>query len=150
NSGKSPDQPMATLTAMLAAYTFKPGDIIYVDNGAYTLIHNIVIGPQESGVRIQGPSSGHALFNRGNANEGSYVVELQQTVNVTVDRLLVTGGYYGVFASSDSHSIGVTISGNTVFGNAQAGIFLDDGNDGALVLGNIVHHNPTGIRASFY
>ncbi len=37
-SGKSPDQPLASLTAMLKAYTFEPGDVIHVDTGNYTVI----------------------------------------------------------------------------------------------------------------
>ena len=33
NSGKSPDQPMASLAALLAAYDLDPGDVVHVDTG---------------------------------------------------------------------------------------------------------------------
>ncbi len=37
NSGKSPDQPMASLGALLRAYTLTAGDTVYIDTGSYTL-----------------------------------------------------------------------------------------------------------------
>ena len=35
---------MASLAALLAAYTFEPGDIIFVDTGNYSLLRNLVLG----------------------------------------------------------------------------------------------------------
>ena len=37
-SGKSPDQPMASLAALLSAYPVGPGDTIHVDTGTYKVI----------------------------------------------------------------------------------------------------------------
>ena len=55
NTGKSPDQPMASLFALLAAYDLGPGDVVYVDTGHYQLLRNTLITQNDSGVRIQGP-----------------------------------------------------------------------------------------------
>ncbi len=55
NDGKTPATPVASLTGLLALYTFHPGDTIYVDTGAYALVKNITLGTQYSGIRIVGP-----------------------------------------------------------------------------------------------
>ena len=59
---------MANLAALLAAYDFEPGDTIYVDNGTYNLLRNVVFLPQDSGVTIVGPSVGAAVLDRGDTN----------------------------------------------------------------------------------
>ncbi|HEY6563658.1 MAG TPA: right-handed parallel beta-helix repeat-containing protein, partial [Pirellulaceae bacterium] len=56
NTGRSSEQPLASIAALLAAYDLDPGDIIHVDAGTYTLTQNVAIGSQDSGVRIEGPS----------------------------------------------------------------------------------------------
>ena len=50
-SGKSPDRPMASLFALLAAYDLDLGDVIHVDTGTYRLVRNIVIAAPDGGVR---------------------------------------------------------------------------------------------------
>ena len=50
NSGKGPDQPVASLPALLAAYTFGPGDVVHVDTGVYDLIKNVRLSPRRAGV----------------------------------------------------------------------------------------------------
>ena len=73
NSGKDPADPMATLAALLQAYNLGPADTIYVDTGNYTMLRNVVLDAQHSGVTIVGPATGPgAIFNRGNTNPGSY------------------------------------------------------------------------------
>ncbi len=57
NSGKSPDQPMASLQAVLTVYHPNAGDTIYVDTGVYDLPVNLVLTAQDSGVTIVGPST---------------------------------------------------------------------------------------------
>ena len=64
NSGKSPDQPMASPLAVLTAYHPGAGDTIYVAAGIYTLPVNLVLTAQDSGLRIVGPNSGAAVLNR--------------------------------------------------------------------------------------
>ncbi len=54
NDGKTASTPMASLAALLSAYTMHPGDIIYVDTGTYNGVRNIVLGPDDSGITIEG------------------------------------------------------------------------------------------------
>ena len=41
NSGKSPDQPMASLNALIAAYDLDPGDVVHIDTGTYRVYENM-------------------------------------------------------------------------------------------------------------
>ncbi len=148
NSGKSPDQPMASLTALLNAYDLEPGDIVHVDAGVYQLLNNLKLLPDDSGVRIEGPLEATALFNRGNTATGSYVIEFAGAADVSVARLSLTGGQYGVYA--DNLSRNLTLEGNTIFNNAQHGVYLAD-SPGAVVAENDVYGNAySGIYASEY
>ena len=76
SSGTSPDQSMANLAALLAAYVFAPGDEIFVDNGTYNLLRDVIFSPQDSGVTVNGPSTGAAVLDRGDTNPSIYAVEL--------------------------------------------------------------------------
>ena len=49
NSGKSPDQPVASLGALLRAYSLHAGDTVYVDTGNYTLATDLTLGAADSG-----------------------------------------------------------------------------------------------------
>jgi len=175
NTGKSSAAPMASLTALLNAYDLGPGDTILVDTGVYTLPTNIVITADDAGVTIQGPTgAGHqALLDRANTTDGSYVFELVDADGVTIDGLGITGGYTGVFADNGSDSDDVTIQNNQIFANDRYGISIDQTNDsvailnntvndqtysygtgidvdrssGALIIGNTVYGNGTGIFA---
>ena len=53
-SGKDPSQPMASLGALLNAYTLGPGDTIYVAAGSYTPLTNLVV---PSGVTVMAPAA---------------------------------------------------------------------------------------------
>ncbi len=141
NSGKSPDQPMASLAAVLAAYHPDAGDTIYVDTGVYNLPINLVLTADDSGVRIVGPSNAGAVLNRGNTNNGSDVVQLAGAIGVTLDDLSITGGQYGIAAASGAGSTGLTVSNCDIYANADTGIFLDASNGDAQVIGNQVHDN---------
>jgi hypothetical protein len=133
NSGKTPDQPMATLSALLAAYTLQPGDIVYVDNGTYNLIRNVVLGPQQSGVTIQGPTgAGSAVLNRGNPNSPEYAVEVNGATNLTLDHLALTGGYDGLYVDPNSGTAAVTLSHSILYSNANDGVDIESSNDAHL------------------
>ena len=175
NSGKSPDQPVASLPALLTAYSFGPGDVIHVDTGTYDLITNVRLLPSDSGVTIVGPTTGTgtAVFNRGNANSGAFTFELAGATDVTLDHLGITGGYAGVEAN-DTGSQRLTVSNSEIFGNTDfgiqlygytltdahiidnrvhdnggyAGIFAGSG-AGFVITGNTAYNNNgTGIQAS--
>src|SRR5262249_44681583 len=89
NSGKSDDAPMASLAAVLRAYDLRPGDVIYVDTGTYTLATNVVLGAEDYGFKIQGPVAPNhlALLNRGNTSSGADVITVNGTNDVTIDHL---------------------------------------------------------------
>ncbi|MGA2256316.1 MAG: right-handed parallel beta-helix repeat-containing protein, partial [Thermoguttaceae bacterium] len=142
NSGKTPDQPMANLAALLAAYTFEPSDVISVAAGTYNLLRNVVLTPQDSGVTIIGPSGGTAVLNRGNVNPQRYTVEMDGAANVTIENLEITGGYDGIHASSGADATGMTISDNVITGNYQDGVYIDTGNDHVTISGNTVFGIP--------
>ncbi len=136
NSGKSPSQPMASLSALIAAYDLDPGDVIHVDSGNYNLIQNIVLTNQDSGVRIEGPANQSAILNRNNTNGTSFIFELQNADQITVDRFTLTGGYAAVLANSTSDSDQFTLSNSRILLNVQYGVFLEQSNDGAQLLNN--------------
>jgi parallel beta-helix repeat protein len=147
NSGKSPDQPMANLAALLAAYTFAQGDVIYVDNDTYNLLRNIELTPQDSGVTIVGPTSGAAVFNRGNTDSTRYVFEMDGATGVTINGLTITGAYDGVYASNTAGSTGLTVKSSTITGDLQYGVDLEAGNDSATLSDNtVVGSNSSSLQ----
>ena len=64
NSGKSPDQPVASIEDLLNSYKLRPGTVVHVDTGHYIVLVDQVIGPSASGtgdaqsqrVTFQGPT----------------------------------------------------------------------------------------------
>ena len=142
NSGKSPSQPMLTLQALLDAYNLGAGDVVHVDAGTYQLMRNIVITGDDSGVRVEGPTTGTAVFDRGNVNQAQNVFDLQNADNVTLDRLSITGGVYGIYASGSSDSDNFTISNSTVFGNSSIGVLLEGTNDFSTIRSNLFYGVP--------
>ncbi|MEX2185792.1 MAG: right-handed parallel beta-helix repeat-containing protein [Pirellulales bacterium] len=161
NSGKSPDAPMASLRALLAAYDLDAGDIVHVDTGTYRLYRNLVFDAQASGVRIEGPGAtpagqaaqATALFNRGNTTTSSFVFELTGADDVTLDHLAITGGTIGVYAAAGVQSDRLTVSASEVFANTASssyGIYIGAGNPDARILGNRVHDNTGTTSAGIY
>jgi parallel beta-helix repeat protein len=149
NSGKSPNRPMASLSALLRAYDLEPGDTIFVDTGVYTLQTNLVLGQADSGVTVQGPTGvgRTAVFDRDNTSAGSYVFELAGADDVTLSHLVVTGGAVGVYAGAGSDSDRLTVQSSHLFGNRPAGPFdgvgvqISAGNDFARISNNVIQDN---------
>jgi uncharacterized repeat protein (TIGR01451 family) len=146
NSGKDPAHPMASLGALLAAYPLGPGDVVHVDTGTYNLDRNLVLTARDSGVTIEGPSTGTALFNRGNTSLGSYAFELQGATGVTLDHLSVTGGQAGIFADDNSGSTGLTVSNSVIFLNARYGVYVGVGDGHAALTGNTAYGATGGVQ----
>ncbi|HVT26923.1 MAG TPA: right-handed parallel beta-helix repeat-containing protein, partial [Lacipirellulaceae bacterium] len=155
NSGKSPNQPMASLPALLAAYDLDPGDVIHVDSGTYRIYRNIQLSTQDSGVRIEGPAAlpaGQALqatatLNRGNNTSTRYVFEMTGGDDVTIDHLAATGAEYGLYASSIADSDRLTVSNSDFFSNKTAGIFILDTNEDAHILNNTARNHTVSFNA---
>ncbi len=152
NTGKRSDGPMASLAALLAAYDLDPGDVILVDAGEYTLPTNIVLTAEDAGVRIQGPTTPglQAVLDRANTANGSYVFELIDADQITLDHLAITGGSIGVYAGSTSDSDQVTIQNSEIFANYVYGIYLEAGNDEAAILDNTVHDHTYSSSKGIY
>ena len=176
NDGLSSDRPMASVSAVLAAYSLGENDEIWVDNGTYSLTSNLSITPDDSGVTIKGyfeityPDR-RAVLDRGNTSSGSYVVEMGGADQVTLEHLTLTGGYHGLYGSTSADSdawqvlqcelvdnsydgVSVTSSnddlliwGSDVHGNGNVGIDLSNAPRGQ-VIGNDVYDNPTGIAVN--
>ena len=148
-SGKSPTAPMANLAALLAAYDLDPGDAIHVDTGTYALVRNVILDSQDSGVLIEGPAADVALLDRGNTATGSHVIIMSGADDVTLDHLQITGGYYGVYASSTADSDRLSITDSTIFGNYNTGIYLQTTNDTAVLSGNELYGQPYGLYLEY-
>ncbi|MBI9016788.1 MAG: right-handed parallel beta-helix repeat-containing protein [Phycisphaerae bacterium] len=147
NSGKSPNSPMSSLSALLDIYDLGPGDIVYVDSGVYNVINNLVIDSSDAGVAIIGPTeAGHeALFDRNDISSGSNVLELLDADNVVIENMSFTGGYHGIYVSGSQNQSGPVLKTNNVYGNNSYGIFID--NSIATVTSNKVSGNDIGIYA---
>ena len=154
NSGLHPSQPKSSVRAILEAYDLGPGDRILVDTGVYDLGANIVVGENvglgldDAGVTIQGPLvAGHeAVLNRGNTGSSSYVFELVNADDVTLRNLTITGGRFGVSASSGSDSDGVTIADSVIRDNGDYGISFQSGGTNLTIIANTIRDNAnTGI-----
>ena len=140
NSGKDPADPMATLAALLQAYSLGTADTVYVDTGNYTILQNVMLDALHSGATIVGPATGPgAVLNRGNTNPFSYDFQMQGGLNITLCQLTLTGGVDGLYGSNTVNSTGLTVNNCTIFGNSTYGVFLDLGNDHATLSGNVVY-----------
>ena len=148
NSGTSPNQPMASIEAVLNDYQPGAGDVIYVDNGTYALFHNLNVPLADSGIAIEGPAAGSgatAILNRGNTAQGDYVFSFVSdgTTNVTIENLSLTGAYIGInapYTSGGKGINGITIANNQIYSNANEGI-LTGYNFNWTVTGNVIHNN---------
>ena len=127
NSGKSPDQPLASLAALLRAYPIGPGANIYVDAGTYNLISNVNLPAADSGtatqpVVITGPTDGApAILNRGNTAAGTDVFDLLGISNITIQNLTIEGAYDGIDLLNASS--GVVLLNDVISNNLNIGVF---------------------------
>jgi hypothetical protein len=151
NSGKSPDQPMANLAALIAAYSLGPSDVVHVDTGTYNLLRTVVLTAQHSGVEIAGPTAATALLQRGLTGPASTfiprlgsVVELRGAANVTLDHLSLTNAFSGIYAADDAGATGLTVSSSAIFGINNYGVYLGRNNDRLTITGSTLYGLPGG------
>jgi hypothetical protein len=149
NSGKSPDQPMASLAALLRAYPITAGDTIYVDTGNYVTTSDAVLPTGDGGTVadpavIIGPTNGGtAIFNRDNPSAGVGAIDITGANNVTVENLSLTGAYDGVAISGTT--AGVTLQDDSIYGNAGNGIYTpNSGTITSLAIANSAIFNNIG------
>ena len=148
NSGKTPDAPMASISALLQAYAgvLGVGDVIHVDTGTYPIASNIVLGANVSGITIQGPTTGPgALIDRGNSASGSNDFTFTGGDDITIDHLTLAGASIAVFAGLNAGSDRLTVS-NCDITAALTGIDLESGNSMDKVLSNRIHDIDHGAQ----
>ena len=162
-SGKSPDQPLASLGALLRAYTLQAGDTVYVDTGSYTLATDLTLGTADSGtaasrIFITGPTNGGtATLDRANLSSGTTVFHISasdvtlanlvlQNASTVVDVTAGAGlmllndtvqgsGNAGIDLEGGDGISNFTLTGSTLRNNTHEGILINSGNTGALVFG---------------
>ncbi|NBB77971.1 MAG: LEPR-XLL domain-containing protein, partial [Verrucomicrobia bacterium] len=144
NSGKSPDDPMASLFALFKAYSIGGGDTVHIDTGTYVLRQNITLTAANAGMTLLGPSTETALLDRANLSSGTAVLELIDADNVTVENLSITGAETGILADRDNDSDGVVLRNNEIFGNDRYGVEIDRGNDNWTLVANEFYGLPEG------
>ncbi len=137
-SGKDPAHPMENLAALLAAYQLTSADTVHFEAGSYALLRNAVLTSANSGVHLQGPTNGQALINRGVQLAGDDVIDLVGATNVAIDRLALSGGYYGI--NADANSSGLSFTNGAITGNST-GAYLAGA--GAYLYNNLVYDNGT-------
>ncbi|MCC6629566.1 MAG: tandem-95 repeat protein, partial [Chloroflexi bacterium] len=146
NDGLSPDQPKASIRGILDAYDLKPGDVVLVDTGHYTLGTNIFVQADDSGATIQGALAHQTILDRGNTNTGAYVFELRGADDVTLANLSLTCAQIGVYADNAIDSDRVSLVDSRVWGDANYAVLAEAGNDGWVVSGNLIeYHNYGGV-----
>ena len=140
NHGKAPDQPMASLSALVNAYDLRYGDVIYVDSGDYALIQNLLIGEEDSGITIQGPQQpeNQAIFDRNNSVSGSFGIEFVNAADVVIDGLTVKGAEVGVMFANGTNNQRITIQNSQFIDNAATGISVDHTNHLIDIRNNLV------------
>ncbi|MBK7765952.1 MAG: right-handed parallel beta-helix repeat-containing protein [Sulfuritalea sp.] len=146
NDGRTAATPKASLQALLNAYDMKPGDLVLVDTGSYTLTTNLAIAAQDSGVTIRGAVNHASVLNRANTNSGQYVVQLAGVTDVTLQHLVLTGGSYGLFVTDNGGGHRFVLEDSEVTGNTSYGIYVGNNVDDGRISGSVVHDNGnTGI-----
>ena len=135
NSGKSPDSPMASLAALLAAYDLDPGDVVYVDAGIYNLTDDLRVLFDDAGFTLRGPdaSVGTALFDRGNRDSGTAAFRITGADGITLDRIAVTGADTGIAVEGSDN---FTLSNSNVFENVSHGLDIDGNSGSSILTGN--------------
>ncbi len=144
NSGKSPDAPIADLTALLHSYSLAPGDVVFIDAGTYQMLTDALIGAANSGVTFQGPTTGTATLNRDNVN--GYVFQLNGASNVTITDLTLTGAYCGIVLDTNTNSNNVTISNDIIENNQTYGVYVGTANNKVTIEGSEIFGSVNGVR----
>ncbi|TVP76127.1 MAG: LEPR-XLL domain-containing protein, partial [Puniceicoccaceae bacterium] len=137
NSGKTPDAPMASLRALLSAYTLSPGDIVYIDSGTYTFNTNLILDAGMSGVTIIGaydPDNADAVttFDRDNRSSGTSIFRFEGAADVTIEHITFTGAHRAIYTTSGGAE-NLTVRNASFLFNQDAGIYVDRLNSGFLV-----------------
>lgn len=173
NLGTSSGAPKASLANLLSVHDVEPGDIIYLDTGAYTLPANPTLTSADAGstsgyVRLQGSTNavaGGSVLNRANASAGTYALDVAAGASyVELCDLTLAGAGTGVRVNGSSAIRlarvtlrncldGIQVSGASAVEldrivarqNSGAGLYVASGT--ATVQRSVFWRNGTGLRA---
>ena len=153
NDGSTPGTPMASIQALLNAWTVHGGDTIYVDTGLYVLDSNIVVDAGHGGTdltwfRIIGTGRGTVLERRSSAPD-AYCIDLQADYS-HVEGLTCRDAGVGICVDADM-ARNVRLVGNICYGNTGAGIEIlpraaGPGGMDYAVSHNVLYANAAGIN----
>ena len=156
NSGKTPDAPMASLAALVRAYTLGPGDIVHIDTGSYTLLTDVTLDQTDSGtgtgagqtLTFQGPTAHLATLNRANNNANGFL--FTGADDVTISNLTITGADTGIRLATGAGSNAITVSHVDISTSKSYGVYVGDGDDGFLldssrIFGAVANYQNTGV-----
>lgn len=142
-SGKSPDQPLASLAALLTAYQFSPGDVVHIDTGNFRMIRTLTLSNKHTGLRLEGPVTGSAVLDRNNLNFNMF--DLQNADNLTFDRLSFRRAYHVFSAADGSDSDGMTVSNSFFSESLYSGLNFAATNDFVTV-----HDTTFNLGSQYY
>ncbi|MEX0330671.1 MAG: right-handed parallel beta-helix repeat-containing protein [Puniceicoccaceae bacterium] len=133
HTGKTPERPMASLEALLSAYTFSPGDIIFIDSGTYHLSRDILLSAEHSGIQIigaydPGETRTKTILNRSNSSAQADVFEINGATDITIQDLTITGAGTGINVVADSSASNLHLVNLDIQYNAKFGILVGQGN----------------------
>ena len=123
NHGKTADQPMASLSALLRLYRFEAGDTIYLDSGTYVIADDLDLLPRHSGITIQGAGTELTTLDRQNTGVNRDVFDLVGADDLVIRDMTLTNGFRGVHVASTG-SINNVIDNVTFTSHRTAGIEL--------------------------
>ena len=142
NLGKSPDQPMATLRTLLNAYSFAPGDTVYIDSGIYSQQFDIVLDDSLNSITFQGPRTdgASAIINRGGSGK---IFQIAGADGVTISNLNLTNATSAISSQNSPDSDGIKILNNRIYANAEGIYISSNAVDDLLISGNTVFEHPS-------
>lgn len=165
--GVASNAPKASLMGIIASYSLRGGDIVYVDTGEYIGQEPVVIGSFDSGtagnpVQIIGSTAGTVINNLGNKTRN--VMDLSGASNLQIKNLKLRGGANGLSGGvsdiqlSNIQSIdnryGFSIAGTGhVFENCLAAdnefqAFSGSGSGENRWLNGVMWNSPTLVHAT--
>src|SRR5467141_3314021 len=137
-TGRSPSSTRATISTSTTAP--RRATCSRRRAGTYSLLRNVRLTPQDSGVRIEGAGVDTTVLDRGPRIDGAYPIEMAGADDVTLAHLTIAGGQFQVFAADGADSDRLTVRDSRLVGEHffGAGILVGYSNDDAQILNDVV------------
>ena len=151
NTGKTANNPMASLAALLNVYKLQPGDIVYVDSGTYTLPTEITFGATQSGtaanpIRIVGAGA-TTILDRGTIASNASVFRFAGGHDISIESMVLKEGGSTVNVLANSGSTDVSLKGLDISGFSTDAVNVGAGDGGFSLTGSNIHDAtaPTSV-----